>query len=186
MTSEIINEDHLSPIGLARGVVQLAPYDERWAALYEEERARLLAAVGDHILDIQHIGSTAIPGCAAKPILDIAIAVANYEAAFVCVAPIVRLGYEYVGENGIPRRHYFVKRNPVAETTHHVHINELGSPAWENPILFRDYLRAHPDAVAEYTALKRLLAERHPADRAAYTDAKGEFVAKILLLARKP
>jgi GrpB-like predicted nucleotidyltransferase (UPF0157 family) len=86
-------------IGLERGIVRLALYNAEWARLFEKERARLQAAVGDYVLDIQHVGSTSIPGMVAKPIVDIAIAVASFEAAFVCVDPIERIGYEYEGEN---------------------------------------------------------------------------------------
>jgi GrpB-like predicted nucleotidyltransferase (UPF0157 family) len=172
-------------IGLERDTVRLAPYEPEWARLYEAERARLQAAVGEHVLDIQHVGSTAIPGIVAKPILDIAAAVRSFEAAFVCIEPIVALGYEYYGENGIPRRHYFVRRDPVSgQTIIHLHMNELGGPDWENQILFRDYMLAHPGTAAQYTALKRDLAAQYPHDREAYTDAKAPFIEHVLRLAR--
>jgi GrpB-like predicted nucleotidyltransferase (UPF0157 family) len=172
-------------IGLERGVVRLAPYEDEWTCLYEEEKARLQAAVGDQVLDIQHVGSTAIPGIVAKPILDVAVAVRSFEAAFVCIEPIVALGYEYHGENGIPRRHYFVLRDPdTGHTLIHLHMNELDGPDWENQILFRDYLLAHPEAAAEYATLKRDLATQYPQDRDAYTDAKAPFIQQVLRLAR--
>ena len=172
-------------IGLERDTVRLVPYQAGWARLYEAEKARLHAAVGEHVLDIQHVGSTAIPGGVAKPILDIAVAVHSFEAACVCVPPIEALGHEYKGENGIPRRHYFVRRDPdTGQTLVHLHVNELGGPDWENHVLFRDYLLAHPAAAAEYTALKRDLAAQFPDDRAAYTDAKAPFIQHILRLAR--
>ncbi|HUT18496.1 MAG TPA: GrpB family protein [Anaerolineae bacterium] len=172
-------------IGLERDTVRLVPYQAGWARLYGAEKARLQGAVGDHVLDIQHVGSTAIPGIVAKPILDIAVAVHSFEAAYVCVAPIEALGYEYKGENGIPRRHYFVRRDPkTAQTIVHLHMNELGGPDWENQVLFRDYMLAHPEAAAEYTALKRGLAAQFPRDREAYTDGKAPFIECILRLAR--
>ncbi|MBN1890210.1 MAG: GrpB family protein [Thermoflexales bacterium] len=169
-------------IGLERDVVRLVSYHPGWPRLFEEEKARLQAAVGAYVLDIQPIGSTSIPGGVAKPIIDIGIAVESFEGAFVCVGPMERLGYEYGGENGIPRRHYFVKRVP--DTTHHVHMFEESNPAWGNHILFRDYMRKHPAAVEEYTALKLALAERFPRDRGAYTDGKAAFIERILCLAR--
>ena len=169
-------------IGLERGIVRLVPYSADWKRLFEKEKARLQTAVGDYVLDIQHVGSTSIPGTVAKPIIDIAIAVESFEQAFVCVEPIEQLGYEYKGENGIPRRHFFVKRNP--RSTHHVHMNELGSRDWENQVLFRNYLLEHPEAVEEYVALKIRLAERFPLDREAYTDGKAPFIERILRLAR--
>ncbi len=176
-------------IGLERTVVRLAPYNPQWKALYEIEKLRILAAVGDSILDIQHVGSTALPGGAAKPIIDIAIAVENFEQAFVCVEPIQHLGYEYKGEFGIPRRHYFVRRKDLARrpeqlSTHHVHMNELHSQDWQNMVLFRDFLLTHPELIAEYTALKLSLAEQFPSDRLAYTDGKASFVERVLQLAR--
>jgi len=169
-------------IGLERGIVRLAPYNAEWARLFEEERARLQAAVGDYVLDIQHVGSTSIPGMVAKPIIDIAIAVVSFEGALGCVGPMERIGYEYEGENGVPRRHLFVKRNP--STTYHVHISEPGSRNWENQVLFRDYLLAHPEVAEEYVALKMRLAEQFPSDREAYTDGKAPFIERILRLAR--
>jgi GrpB-like predicted nucleotidyltransferase (UPF0157 family) len=117
-------------IGLEKDVVRLVPYNPEWSRLFEEERARLQAVLGGRILDILHVGGTAIPGCVAKPILDIAVGVENFEQAFVCVPLIERLGYDYEGENGIPRRHFFVKRNPPG--THHVHVNEIGGRNWLN------------------------------------------------------
>ena len=168
-------------IGLERGIVRLVPYSAGWGRLFEEEKTRLQAALGHQVLDIQHVGSTSIPGLVAKPIIDIVAAVESFEAAFVCVGPMEKLGYEYAGENGIPRRHLFVKRDP--RTTHHVHMLELDGLDWENHILFRDYLLAHPKAVEEYAALKLSLAQHFPCDRAAYTDGKEPFIRAILRLA---
>ena len=172
-------------IGLERGLVRLEPYSAVWAQRHQEERARLAAALGLHVLDIQHVGSTAIPGLSAKPILDIAIAVASFEAATACIAPLEALGYLYRGENGIPRRHYFVLRAPDGETTLvHVHMLKGSSAEWENHLLFGDYLRAHPDAVQAYQALKQQLRAQFRGDRAAYTEGKAGFIARILEQAR--
>ena len=169
-------------IGLDRGVVRLAPYTTDWERLFEEEKTRLQSAIGEHVLDIQHVGSTSIPGMTAKPIIDIAIAVESFEAAYVCVEPMERVGYEYAGEHGIPRRHYFVKRNPA--TTHHVHMLEQQSHEWENHLLFRDHLRGHAEAAEAYAALKTRLAKELPRDRDAYTNGKAPFVERILRLAK--
>ena len=169
-------------IGLERGVVRLATYDPEWPRLFEQEKARLQAALGGQVLDIQHIGSTSIPGLTAKPILDIAIAVENFEAAFACVPLIEKLGYEFMGEHGILRRHYFVKRDP--RSTHHIHMLELTNAEYQAHLLFRDYLRLHPEAITQYQTLKQRLAEQHPNDREAYTDGKAEFIGQILALAK--
>ena len=164
-------------IGLERGIVRLVPYDPGWAVLFEEEKARLSRALGVLALDIQHVGSTAIPDGVAKPIIDIAIAVQNFEEAFACVELLEGLGYTYSGENGIPRRHYFVKRNPA--TTHHIHMFEITSQEWRDHLLFRDYLRSHPEMVQAYTELKLHLAEQYSTNREAYTEGKAEFIQRI-------
>jgi len=169
-------------IGLPRGAVRLIPYIPEWARLFEEEKALLEAAIGDEVLDIQHVGSTSIPGMIAKPILDIGIAVRDYEEARVCIRPVEQLGYEYRGELGISRRHYFVKGEP---RTHHIHMNERDSRDWENQVLFRDYLIHHPEQAEQYAALKRELAETYPRDREAYLEGKASFIEGVLERARK-
>ncbi len=168
-------------IGLKRGMVELLPYTAEWRRLFEEENARLRAAVGSYVLDIQHVGSTAIPGMTAKPIIDIGIAVMDFEEAQVCISPIEQLGYEYRGEQGVPRRHYFVKGDP---RTHHIHMNEIGSRDWKDQLFFRDYLIQHPDLAREYAELKNELARRFPTDREAYLEGKAPFVDRVLRMAR--
>ena len=168
-------------IGLERGVVKLVSYTPEWKRLFEEEKARLQKAVGEHVLDIQPLGSTAIPGMIAKPIIDIGIAVEDFEEAAVCIKPIERLGYVYRGEHGIPRRHYFVKEDP---RTHHIHMVEINSREWHKMVLFRDYLIRHPESAQEYAALKAGLAEQFKIDREAYTDGKAPFIERVLRLTR--
>jgi GrpB-like predicted nucleotidyltransferase (UPF0157 family) len=168
-------------IGLERGIVRLAPYTNHWQRLFEEEKVRIQTAIGRWVLDIQHVGSTAIPGIVAKPILDIGVAVESFEKASVCIEPMERLGYEYRGENGIPRRHFFVMGDP---RTHHVHVNEILGRDWENQIFFRDYLILHPEFAKQYTTLKLRLAERFPTDREAYLEGKAPFIERVLRLAR--
>lgn len=164
-------------IGLERGHVELVPYDPAWRRCYETERARLQAAIGNHVLDIQHVGSTSIPGMIAKPIIDIAVAVASFETAQVCIAPVERLGYAYRGENGIPRRHFFVRGE---RRTHHLHINELNSAQWRNQVCFRDALIHNPELAAAYATLKQDLARQFPTDREAYTAGKAPFIRRVL------
>jgi GrpB-like predicted nucleotidyltransferase (UPF0157 family) len=172
-------------IGLERGVIHLEPHSPDWARCYEQERTCLLAALGPHLLDLQHVGSTAIPGILAKPILDIAAAVVSFEAATVCIALLEELGYVYRGEHGIPRRHYFVRRSPDGDTTLvHLHMLEIDSAEWGNHLLFRDYLRSHPQDAQAYQALKEELMAQFRADRLAYTEGKAAFIARILEAAR--
>jgi GrpB-like predicted nucleotidyltransferase (UPF0157 family) len=168
-------------IGLEKGIVRLVPHNAEWAQIYEGERARIQAAIGPHILDVQHVGSTSIPGIAAKPIIDIAVGVADYKGARVCIAPLEALGYTYHGEHGIPGRHYFTRGDP---TLYHTHMHETTSRAWGNLVLLRDYLLQHPEEAQAYEALKQRLAEQCRHDRRAYTDGKAPFIERILELAR--
>jgi GrpB-like predicted nucleotidyltransferase (UPF0157 family) len=172
-------------IGLELGVVRLVPHQLNWADLYEAEKKRILTAVNPYILDIQHVGSTAIPGIPAKPIIDIGVAVRNFEEAYVCVEPIVELGYVYRGENGIPRRHYFRRADENGRRTHHLHLNEIDGLDWKNQIDFRDYLRQHPETAEEYGRLKMALVQRFAGDRLAYLDEKAPFIENVLRLARQ-
>src|SRR5947207_115171 len=111
-----------------------------------------------------------IPGMPAKPILDIGIAVANFEEAVRCIPPMEQLGYTYKSENGIPRRHYFVKGAP---RTHHVHMVEIESEGWRSNLLFRDYLIKNPETAREYGKLKQELAKQFATNREAYQAGKG-------------
>lgn len=167
--------------GLERGVVKLVPYTPEWKRLYEVEKTALHMIVGFYILDIQHIGSTSIPGMLAKPIIDIAIAVADYEEARVCIPLIEGLGYEYRGERGIPRRHLFAKGNP---RVFHIHMLEIDSLEWQNHLLFRDYLCQYPYVATQYAELKGQLASKYPQDRLAYQDGKAAFIERVLQIAR--
>ncbi len=170
-------------LGLERDKVRLSPYQTAWVKLFKEEKKRLEAVISEGVLDIQHIGSTAVPNLKAKPILDIGVAVKNFEEAFALVSPIESLGYTYRGENGIPRRHYFVK-GPADNRTHHIHMFEEVNEEWTTHLLFRDYLRTHPETVTAYQTLKEDLAKRYPRDREAYTDGKHEFIQEVLKEAR--
>lgn len=170
-------------LGLYSGSVRLAAPDPAWPAAFAAERARLLRAAGALRVAIEHVGSTAIPDIPAKPILDVLAGrppgsdVAPYVAAFETA------GYRYRGENGVPGRDYFVLDDAAGRRLHHLHLVEDGGSLWTAHLAFRDFLRSHPDRAAEYAALKRSLAARHPTDRLAYTDGKATFVAEILRLA---
>ena len=132
---------------------------------------------------IEHISSTSVPGLSAKPILDIMPGVAAHADGARTIEPLTRLGYVYSGENGIPGRCYFDLRHQE-RTVVHVHLFEIGTENWLRHLLFRDYLRAHPDVAAQYAALKRDLALRFRHERAAYTDAKSEFINTVVTRAR--
>jgi GrpB-like predicted nucleotidyltransferase (UPF0157 family) len=171
-------------LGLEKGFVRLVPYNPAWQEMFANEKARLQAAIGGFILDIQHVGSTAIPGCLAKPIIDFAIAVKDLDQIETCVPLSLRgtllegLGCSYHGENGIPGRHYFQYRNPL--TLFHLHMSTPDHANWVNHIRFRDYLRSHPEAVEAYSALKQVLVAQVTYDRVADTEGKTDFILNIL------
>ena len=157
-------------------------YDPSWPARFLEERARLAQALQEWVAGpIEHIGSTAIPGLAAKPVIDIMVAVETLDASRPAIGALEALDYVY-----FPYRpdveHWFCKPSPAVRT-HHLHLVPFGSRVWIETLAFRDYLREHPGVAAEYASLKRSLAERHRFDREAYTDAKGPFVARVLAAA---
>ncbi|HOX08194.1 MAG TPA: GrpB family protein [Planctomycetota bacterium] len=164
-------------LGLPKGTVTLVDYDPEWPRLFEAERARLDAVLGPAAIAIEHIGSTAVPGLPAKPVLDIAAALGSLSAVGPLVAPLAEAGYRYLGEYGLPGRHFFDLGDPV---THHLHLVEVTSDHWRVWRLFRDYLRRHPDEAREYAVFKRGLAAKYAADREAYTRSKTDFVNGIL------
>ena len=166
-------------LGLPKGSVFVVPYDDTWPAAFASEAARLWPLVAGHARDIQHIGSTAVSGLAAKPILDIALAVDTDTAVQICREALVSLGYEfYDAESNGPGHSYFIRGRQVR--THQAHIWRLPTYGWDNHLYFRDRLRSDRALAAEYAALKRRLAEEYASDKLAYTAAKTEFVQAVL------
>jgi len=161
--------------------IRIVDYDPQWPILYEEEKASILGVIGDLVLDIQHIGSTAVAGLGAKPIIDIMVAIRGLALIEKCIQPLQTIGYEYRGEYGIPGRHFFRKPPGDLEArTHHLHLVEKESDFWERHILFRDFLRVHPEETQRYYELKRELASKFVSDRDAYTDAKTSFIESVV------
>jgi len=163
----------------------IANYDLRWPVMYEEERTRILAAVGRYITAIEHVGSTAVPGLGAKPVIDIMLGVDTLADADPCIEPIINLGYVYVPdyEDEIPNRRFFKKMLADGTHTHHVHLVETSSEFWEDHLLFRDYLRAHPEIAWDYERVKRDLAP-HFNNGNDYSDAKTDFIQSVMEMAR--
>lgn len=161
--------------------VVIVDYDPAWPAAFNRERMTIAVALHGIARTIDHIGSTAVPGLAAKPIIDILVGVDSLDTVPGCVSSLEALGYEYLGENGIPERHYFHKPGGggARDRTHHLHLVVVGSAHHCRHRAFSDYLRAHDDTRDEYAALKRELAERFAMDRAAYTDAKSDFIRAV-------
>lgn len=166
-------------LGLPKSIVSLVPYDDHWPAAFAAEAARIWPLVSAHALDIQHIGSTAVQGLVANPILDIALAVETEAAAQVCREALTSLGYEfYDAETNGPGHCYFIRGRQVR--THQAHVWRLPTYGWDDHLYFRDRLRADPALAASYAALKQTLARTHASHKAAYTEAKTEFVQAVL------
>jgi GrpB-like predicted nucleotidyltransferase (UPF0157 family) len=156
--------------------VTLAAPNTRWAEAYLAESARIRSALGRIALDIQHVGSTAIPGIMAKPIIDIAVAVNHFEDGFACVEQMAGIGYDYAGNDIVPGDHIFGRGLQGETRTHLVHIVEHDGTHWRRFILFRDRLRNKPELAQAYEKLKIDLAGAYGDNRAAYTAAKKDFI----------
>jgi len=160
----------------------IAPYDPVWARDFAAEADRLAQACRDLPLRIEHIGSTAVPGLSAKPIIDIMIGVPPRAAREPYVSAVRGLGYEHLGAHGIPGRNYFRRGSP---RTHHIHLVSWSSAVWRDHLLFRDWLRRNESVMREYAVLKRELAAMFADDRAGYSEAKGPFIKATLRQARE-
>ena len=171
-------------LGLESGTVRVVPYEAAWPELFAAEAERIAAGLAQHglTLRLEHTGSTAVPGLAAKPILDILAGRPASVSRESAIAAIERAGYTYRGEQGIPGRDFFRRGDP---RSHHLHLTALESEFWNDHRDFREYLRTHPDARDAYAALKHELAAQYSRDREAYIEAKTDFVTEILRTKRR-
>jgi GrpB-like predicted nucleotidyltransferase (UPF0157 family) len=163
--------------------VRIVPYDPGWPARFVQEREALAAAIGEWIAGgIHHVGSTAVPGLAAKPIIDMLVGVEDLRSSRRCFDRVAALGYLYApyltGE-----MHWFCKPDP-RRRTHHLHLVPTESETFRDELAFRDYLRSHHDVAQEYEALKVTLAQKFEHDREAYTAAKADFIRAAIDRAR--
>ena len=170
----------------AENEIIIVEYDARWPGLYEQEKELILSRIGREAVAIEHIGSTAVPGLGAKPIIDIMIAVSRLADAERCIKPLATIHYEYVPrhEAVMPERRYFHKGPSRGSRTHHLHMVEHDGDFWRRHLLFRDFLRAHPVEAQHYYRLKKELAEHFGTDREAYTEAKTSFIKACVERAR--
>lgn len=162
--------------------VKVVPYRSEWSLEFENEKVRLLEILSPHIVTIEHSGSTSIPNQEAKPIIDMFAAVHTLQNESVYEDLLSNSDYRYVA-TGMIGRHLFAKEF-AGERTHHLHILPIEGFFERNELLFRDYLRAHPDLVKEYSVLKHLLAEQYHSDPEGYTRAKTAFIQYVVDLAR--
>ena len=154
------------------------PYDADWPRRFRLLAGGMRAALGETALRIDHIGSTSVPGLAAKPIVDMQISVAAFEPLDAFRVPLESLGYVFRAENPERTKRYF--REPPGEPRTHIHVRQRGSWAEQFALLFRDYLRSNVDEADKYAALKRALAEQYRADQTAYTDAKDPYLWQLI------
>jgi len=172
---------------VVREEVAIAPYDPAWPRRFRAEREHLSACLPDELIRrIEHFGSTAVPGLAAKPIVDMLVEVTDLRATRVRVAPLLEAqGYDYFwrptqGDDGPPFYAWFIKRDPRSGArTHHVHMVEGSFTEHWDRLFFRDYLIERPDVAREYEELKVRLAAASPRDRVRYTQGKTDFILRV-------
>lgn len=171
-------------LGLRYGVVKLAPHSPEWRNLFDIEHQILQGLIGPYVIEIRHIGSTAIPSIYAKPILDIMAGLRKLADVEHCIAPLETAGYKYMGEQAIPGWHFFIKGSGEVKT-HHLHVVEWNSDYWITHLLFQEYLCRHPEAAYAYEQLKRDLEKKYPDDRDSYTRDKTDFIHAITEMAQR-
>lgn len=166
--------------------LQIMPYDPSWAFEFEAERSRISNALGQLARRIEHNGSTAVPGLAAKPIIDIQVSVEQLSPSGTYAEPLEGLGYQHAPHPDDAVCPFFHRPSDWPHS-HHVHVVESGGLEERRTLAFRDYLRDHSDVAHEYGLLKRLLATHYeavkPADREAYASAKSEFINRFVQMA---
>ena len=160
--------------------VWIVPYDPAWPHLFARLGGDLRAALGSVAMRIDHIGSTAVPGLVAKPVIDIQISVTAFEPLAVYRLPLERLGYVFRADNTERTKRYF-REAPGARRTH-IHVRQVGSFSEQFALLFRDFLRTHPEVAAQYGELKTTLAHQYQGveERHAYMEAKGPFIWNVM------
>ena len=158
--------------------VIIEDYDPQWPQLFEALRSRLSSVLNELAISIQHVGSTAVPGLAAKPIIDIDVLLRSSTDLPVVIRKLAELGYEHKGDLGVAGREAFRAKSAAVE--HHLYVCWPGSREFDRHVTFRNYLRSHPAEANAYALLKRELASKFGDDREEYTQAKSEFVERIL------
>ena len=166
--------------------IVIVEYNPDWPQEFEKEASKILLATGHKIVAVEHIGSTAVPGLGAKPIIDMMAAVNLIADAHDCIESLQSIGYQYTPYPDFPERLFF-RDGPMGEGPHHLHVTEILSDFWNEKLLFRDFLRNDPDAAREFYVLKIRLAQQHGADREKYepyTVAKNPFISSALSQSR--
>ncbi len=164
-------------LGLPKGEVFLVPWTIEWRNEFELESKRIQELIGEYVINIHHIGSTSVKNLSAKPILDIAIEIKDFEDGDKTARPLEILGYSYKGTNILPNRHYFIKGEP---RTHQIHMYRYGDTYLIEQLKFRDYLRENHETRTEYEQLKQNLSKIYIKDKHKYAEEKSAFVKSVL------
>ncbi len=178
LTPEQTVDEILAQTAADSSPVIVAEYDEQWPRLFEQIAQPVRDAVADLGAVVEHVGSTAVPGLAAKPIIDVDVVVRSAGDVPAAIERLRELGYVYQGDKGIRGREAFMW--PPGATRHHLYVVVAGSQPHTDHIRFRDYLRRHPEVAREYAALKIDLAARYRDDRLGYTTAKTAFITEVM------
>ncbi|MFA4818920.1 MAG: GrpB family protein [Patescibacteria group bacterium] len=171
-------------VGLKRGTVKLVRYNPKWRQSFQHEQKKLSKVFGRDVLEIQHVGSTAIPGILAKPIIDIALIVPSLQKARRYEKKLKEIGYE-IKKNDTRKERLFFAKGSENKRTHYLHVGEIGSGYTEDMILFRDYLCKRKDIAKKYSGLKERLAEKYQDAREIYAVKKEKLIKEIIKKAKK-
>jgi GrpB-like predicted nucleotidyltransferase (UPF0157 family) len=159
--------------------VEVVPHDPKWRKAFEVESKSVANALGENVAAVHHIGSTAIPSIHAKPIIDLLVEVKDIIKVDGQSLAMESLGYEVMGEFGIPGRRFFRKDNQESVRTHHIHTFKMASAQVERHLAFRNYMLAHPEDAQKYSELKRELARKYPQNIDKYMDSKDGFIREM-------
>lgn len=167
-----------SPCGTDMRTIVVVDYDPSWPEAFERVHSSVWPVVGDVAVGVEHVGSTAVPGLAAKPIIDVSVVVRAASDVPAAIERLATLGYVHRGNLGVEGREAF--ESPDGLPAHHLYLCPRDSPGLANHLAVRDHLRTHPDTAREYAELKKQLAERFPHDIDGYADGKTDFLLRLL------
>jgi len=162
--------------------MKLSPYSQEWKFIYKQEAKKIKNIIGDFVIDIQHIGSTAIPNIVAKPIIDIVVMISSLDKAKDLIKLLTDIGYKYDEPASSSERYLLRKGDPIQ---YHLSLTALNVTFWHRQILFRNYLIDHPLIAKEYEKLKLKIIKKYPTGGKEYISEKSSFIQKVLELAEK-
>ena len=171
-------------MALKRGIVELEDYNSNWKNEYEKEEKLLKEVLKDDIIEIEHVGSTSIPGLKAKPVIDIIVVINSLSDIDKIEEKLKRYDYENRGHQGVDDRFFFAKGKEDART-HYIHFVEPKSKTYYNLTYFKRYLLEHPEYIKKYGDLKQELATIYKDERPKYTNGKNEFITNVIKLAKE-